>query len=164
MRRVFIGCLLLCLLVGCSNIDYAERERAILENNQKTKSVLNSYAKSREAGGLLEQAVRGMLITGVVSVDDEIKGLLRGKSDVLVSQLEGLLQSVLSDYGVLREDQEVSLSDIVNTSLEVHYFLDDTTGLTDQLFLYRSRNGSLKHFTVKWLGGVFVDIEEGFTD
>lgn len=177
MKRLRVSLAILgvsLFLTGCG--DYEAVQRGVIENNQKVDTVLDSYEASQKAGKELEQLV-------LQSVEESDTSLIRTDSSInedveLLEDIENKIVAIIEPtYDFIAMNNEMSKSqegmetvvpvpliepnaEFFNSVIEVFYFLDDRSGVTEQMFLVQLPNGYIGGFSIHWLGGAVIDVQE----
>jgi hypothetical protein len=169
---LLITCIFLSFfLVGCS--DYSELEKGITEKNIKVENLLANYEKSKQKGLILEEAVLSDLVTKDVKSIQNLEVLSYSSEltiDVVMS-FSYVSDAIYAYIDYTNEQAKITASDsvpvaridnieeFIKSVIEVHYFLDDKTGKTEQMFLVQLPDGYLTSVSLMWLGGSVIDVK-----
>lgn len=159
------------LLAGCGsdNLSYD-----VEKHNYHTERVLTLYGSAKQGG----VEVRSTFIEAIKTQDELLfsKVTASRNTDVSSKFVEGVTQvmyaidTYIDDNNnyvkITLEDGDEPITDMITDSgaftesiLTEKYFLDDTTGTTEQMLLVELPSGKVTGLSVYWLGGVVYDVK-----
>lgn len=154
------------VLSGCS--DFEKIQSNVINNNQRVDNAVSHYKKAKTEGKKLESLVAGVLINKNTALLEN-ENNLKSNSEISNTVKSGLLtiaDAIQSYVNKVNDDSkennkpEEEIKDIrqfVNSVTNIHYFLNDETGVTEQMILVQLPDGFVGSVSIFWLGGAVID-------
>lgn len=149
--------------VGCTDLNKLQKQ--VSEGNKRTDTLLKGYIENKEAAKLVEEGVINGFIIG--ELDNNTMNYLKGLNrmylleDIQMIHIE--IKDYIEIYNIQMERQEMQgiedISSFVKGLVEIHYFMDTESNITEQTFIFKLPNGRNTIMSLKWAGGVCVDFE-----
>lgn len=160
--------LLTFILSGCS--DYDKIQEGVIENNQRVSLVLESNENVHSYSIPIEDKVISIfsgspsdILSNVtqLSSDEELKVRVCKYTEAIADYVE----SYISIYNHSAEDiirgrnftKIENANEFVESVTETHYFIDDSNGTVEQMFIIQLPDGFVGTISLYWLGGTIID-------
>lgn len=162
MKKLLITIIFpILFLTGCS--DHSAIEAGILSSNKKVESLQQSSDTDYSASRGVERPILNGIKTG--SLPSEISATTSVKFEDLNKAIIGMHAdtfSCITENNLIAEsDPKVSkltFENILKDNTDIHYFLDDTTGTTEQYFVIRL-NTKIYKLSLLWSGGACYEVK-----
>lgn len=168
-KFTYLSFALIFLLTGCDG--YSALQKSVALNNQQVSTVLTRYHQSVSQAQTLVPLITSALASGNLR-PLATQGLLTGKINIL-PQLDTSLSQLHSDLLSFIQHNNADASNppprggsllhvitspsaFLPSVLQVHYFLNSTTGQVEQMFLVQLPNGFEGYVSILWLGGEVI--------
>lgn len=158
--------------------EHESKKKKIVESNEqitiynkKVENVITNHQTTKEKAQKLEEVITGYFKTlkdvNKKDFNNIITSTSASKTDIITLLEYNILKSqeiFISPYGVETEKQMTKNdwkehNKVYNSLYTVNYFMDDDTGLVEQVFIikYGQSNG---YFKINWLNGNIMNTEE----
>jgi hypothetical protein len=165
VKSLTVVCFLITL-TGCSDFEKIQSE--VISNNQRVDTALSNYKDAKKTGIKLEPVVLETLATKNTSLLDNESSLTSNQQlkENIKNGLNSVSESISTYVDRVNEDSKDTINPLepindikvfTRQVTKVHYFLNDKTGVTEQMFLVQLPNGFVGGVSIYWVGGVTID-------
>lgn len=178
--RVFgVLTLLVIIITACS--PHREVQDGIISANQRVEMVLDTYKEFKESiipleGGIIRFLDERNYEELIEIMEEHYNDKLRRDLPKVLSLISESIDSYINQVEDLATDQESfnteeevargtpverieDRTEFIMTVIDMHRFIDDSTGKTEHMVIVRLPNGFIGGVVTHWLGGVYIDFE-----